>query len=174
MDWNEFRNHAKFQASVDGISEEELKKYLQYAKRLVRQDLPVIVDPYSLARFIGIDFHYLCNMAYGTEHFYRNFSIPKKSGGTREISEPLPDLKQVQHWMLNNILNYIEISKYAKAYVKKQSVKTNARFHRGQKVLVSMDVKDFFPSIKKMISFMFFMASDMLKMFHGLWLIFVV
>lgn len=159
MDWNEFCNHAKFQASVDGISEEELKKYLQYAKRLVRKDLPVIVDPYSLAKFIGIDFHYLCSMAYGTEHFYRNFLIPKKSGGTREISEPLPDLKQVQHWMLNNILNYIEISKYAKAYVKKQGVKSNARFHRGQKVLVSMDVKDFFPSIKKI---------DIFHVFHGL------
>ena len=91
-----------------------------------------------------------------------------------EISEPLPDLKQVQHWMLNNILNYIEISKYAKAYVKKQGVKSNARFHRGQKVLVSMDVRIFFHQSKKLISFMFFMASDMMKMFHGLWLIFVV
>ncbi|MFR3222878.1 MAG: hypothetical protein ACLTOI_00110 [Faecalibacterium sp.] len=53
----------------------------------------------------------------------------------------------------------IEISKYAKAYVKKQGVKSNARFHRGQKVLVSMDVKDFFPLNQKI---------DIFHVFHGL------
>lgn len=40
------------------------------------------------------------------------------------------------------------VSPYAKAFVKNKGVKENARFHRGQSVVVSMDIKDFFPSIK--------------------------
>ena len=148
MDWDEFCEKVRYQSKVEGITYLELEHYLSYAQRLVKQDLPVIVDAVSLSKFVGIDFQYLCRMAYGTEHFYRIFSIPKKSGGIREISEPLPDLKYVQNWILHNILNYVAVSKYAKAYIKRQSIKQNVRFHRGQKVLVSMDVKDFFPSIK--------------------------
>ena len=148
MEWKDFCVQAKKQAKVDNIDNRELQSYLSYARKLVDQDLPVIVDASSLAKFIGIDLRYLCNMAYGTEHFYRTFLIPKKRNGYRKISEPLPDLKRVQNWILINILNYIKPSRFAKAYVKKQSVKTNARFHRGQKVLISMDVKDFFPSIR--------------------------
>ena len=37
MDWNEFCNHAKFQASVDGISEEEVNsKSYDLVNRLKR------------------------------------------------------------------------------------------------------------------------------------------
>ena len=148
MDWDKFKTQAIQKARVDRIHDIELRSYLSYAEKLVKQNLPVIVDAASLTSFVGIDLLYLCQMAYGTEYFYRRFQISKKSGGMREIAEPLPDLKAVQNWILTNILNYTSVSKYAKAYVKNQSIKSNARFHREQKVLVSMDVKDFFPSIK--------------------------
>lgn len=65
----------------------------------------------------------------------------------RQIAEPLPSLKEIQHWILEEILNIIPISKYAKAYVKGKSIKDNARFHRGQKVVVKLDIKNFFGSI---------------------------
>lgn len=38
-----------------------------------------------------------------------------------------------------------KISPYAKAYIPKGSVKQNARFHKKQKVVLSMDIKNFFP-----------------------------
>lgn len=159
MNWDEFCVRARDQATVEKISDSELDDYLTYAERLVQQDLPVIVDASSLSKFVGIDSVYLRKMAYGTEFFYRKFQIPKKNGGTREIAEPLPDLKAVQNWILKNILNYVPVSKYAKAYVKGQSIKSNARFHRNQKILVSMDIKDFFPSIKIL---------DVFNIFHRL------
>ena len=43
-------------------------------------------------------------MAYATSQFYRHFTILKKNGKTRDIYEPLPDLKYVQTWILENIL----------------------------------------------------------------------
>ena len=39
------------------------------------------------------------------------------------------------------------MSSYAKGFVKGKDLKSNARFHRSQKVLVNLDIKDFFPSI---------------------------
>ena len=44
---------------------------------------------------------------------------------------------------LDNILTKIEISVYAKAYVKKKSIKENARFIKRQEILLSLDVKKF-------------------------------
>lgn len=48
---------------------------------------------------------------------------------------------------MKNILNNVEISPYAKAFTKRKSIKENARFHRNQNFVISIDVKDFFPTI---------------------------
>lgn len=40
-------------------------------------------------------------------------------------------------------LKKIEVSKYAKAYIKNRTLKYNAKFHRKQNVVVTMDIKDF-------------------------------
>lgn len=83
-------------------------------------------------------------MAYATDRFYRHFTIPKSNGKVRNIDEPLPDLKFVQSWILKNILEKCPISDYAKAYTKGRTLRHNARFHKAQPVLVTMDIKNFF------------------------------
>ncbi len=40
------------------------------------------------------------------------------------------------------------MSKYSKAYVKGSSIKQNAKFHRNQRVVLTMDIKDYFDTIK--------------------------
>ena len=52
-----------------------------------------LFPPEHFSLLVGIDHSYICNMAYATSRFYRHFTIPKKSGKTRDIYEPLPDLK---------------------------------------------------------------------------------
>lgn len=123
------------------------QKYVEYAKQLYEKDLPLIVSPSHLSMLIGLDHQYVCNMAFGTKFFYRHFTIRKSGGKTRDIFEPLPDLMFVQHWILSNILEKIPVSVYAKAFVKGKNLKHNAKYHRGQTVVVTMDIKDFFPSI---------------------------
>lgn len=140
-------------------------KYLDYAKKLFNQNLPIISSPEHLSLLIGIEYQYLCNMAYASNRFYRHFSIPKKNGSTRPIDEPLPDLKHVQSWILNNILEKCPVSVYAKAYVKGRTLKSNAKFHKAQKVVVTMDIKNFFPSISLNAVIEIF---DKLGYFHNL------
>lgn len=127
---------------------EFISDYLEYYDRLTNKSVPVIVSPKHFSMLVGLEHDYVCAMAYSPKHFYRNFYIEKSNHKLRKISEPLPDLKYVQKWILKNILEKIQVSPYAKAYVSKSSVKMNAKFHRKQKVVLSMDIKNFFPSIK--------------------------
>lgn len=65
-----------------------------------------------------------------------------------DIAEPLPNLKDIQKWILINILYKIPVSPYAKAYIKKKGIKENVRFYRRQKAVLTLDIHDFFGSIK--------------------------
>ena len=53
-------------------------------------------------------------------------------------------MKEIQRWILENILYRFEVSPYAKAYIKNKSIKDNVRFHRRQRKVLSLDVKNFY------------------------------
>jgi RNA-directed DNA polymerase len=67
----------------------------------------------------------------------------------RKISEPLPSLKEIQDWILVNILEVEKVSPFAKAYRKKIGLIENVKFHKNQPKVLTLDLKDFFPSIKR-------------------------
>lgn len=78
---------------------------------------------------------------------YRDFYIPKKSGGKRHISAPVNGLKNIQAY-LNIIFQAIyEPSSAAMGFVQNRSVVDNANMHIGQNYIFNLDLKDFFPSI---------------------------
>lgn len=147
MDWRSLRKAIIEECKEQRKSEEFTKSYIAYCRNLYKQGLPIIASPEHFSMLVGLDHEYVCRMAYSSKHFYRHFTILKANGKERPIDEPLPDLKHVQHWILENILEKVPVSPYAKAFVKKRGVKENARFHRGQSVVVTMDIRDFFPSI---------------------------
>ena len=81
--------------------------------------------------------------------FYRTFKIPKRNEGVRVIKEPYPSLKEIQKWILDNILRKVPVSRFAKAYVSQRNIIDNAKFHCNQKIVMKFDVKDFFGSISQ-------------------------
>lgn len=147
MKWETLKKNIREECKKQRKTQEFTNKYIEYAKNLFDQGLPIISSPEHFSLLVGIDHNYICNMAYATSRFYRHFTILKKSGKPRDIYEPLPDLKYVQTWILENILEKCSVSPYAKAYVKGRTLKHNAKFHKAQKTVVTMDIKDFFPSI---------------------------
>ena len=84
------------------------------------------------------------------EHYYKKYEIPKRNGGKRVIYEPNYDLKRIQKNILNNVLSGFNVSKYAMAYVEGRSVKDNVLPHVNKKVILKLDIKDFFNSISFM------------------------
>ena len=73
--------------------------------------------------------------------------IPKKSGGLRILHEPKPELKALQkrvlRWMQARGLGG---GRRSHAFERGRSIATHARLHVGRKVVVRLDLKDFFGS----------------------------
>ena len=147
VNWENYCVEFRKEAALKGKNEEYCNIWLQYAKVLFDKGLPIIYNQEHLCLLLGYKEEYVFAVSNSASNFYRNYEIPKKNGGVREISEPLPSLKEIQRWILDNVLSSISISVYAKAYVKKKSIKENARFHKRQEVLLTLDVSDFFDSI---------------------------
>ncbi|WP_338765408.1 reverse transcriptase family protein [Bernardetia sp. ABR2-2B] len=78
---------------------------------------------------------------------YHSYHVPKKSGGKRLISAPKPKLKAAQNWIKANILDKIEANQNVHGFVKERSILTNAKPHQNKNLVISLDLKDFFPSI---------------------------
>lgn len=78
---------------------------------------------------------------------YQIYQIKKNNGHYRTIYEPSPLLKHIQRQILKNILNNKSISPYAKAYHQGLSLKDNALPHVNKKIILKLDIKDFFENI---------------------------
>lgn len=84
------------------------------------------------------------------EKNYKVYKIKKRNGKYRTIYEPNSMLKQIQKQILINILNNKSISKYAKAYHKGISLKDNAIPHINKKIILKLDIKNFFENISSL------------------------
>ena len=74
--------------------------------------------------------------------------IAKRSGGRRLIEAPKPLLKGVQRRILNEILNQIPPHPAAHGFVGGRSTGTNAGPHLGRRVVVKLDLENFYPSVR--------------------------
>src|SRR5581483_9233413 len=79
---------------------------------------------------------------------YKSFKIKKKTGGERAISAPMPRLKKLQRWILENVLDKVPLHPAAHGFRHERSILSNAQPHVGSPIVVNLDLKVFFPSIK--------------------------
>lgn len=78
---------------------------------------------------------------------YKKFEIQKKSGGIREIFAPISTLKILQR-KLNHILTLVYRPRLSvHGFVKSRNILSNARPHSRKKIILNIDLKDFFPTI---------------------------
>ena len=151
VDFVQYKNGFKQMAQSMGYLDNEIDQMLQYAQHLNSQNLPIIFDQYHFSRLVGYDYDFLLGVSNAPSLFYKHYEIPKKNGGVRNIEEPLPSLKDVQTWILRNILDSASVklaSPVAKAFIPGMNLRNNARFHKNKNVVVALDLHDFFGSIK--------------------------
>jgi len=79
---------------------------------------------------------------------YREFAIPKRSGGKRRILAPVPELKALQRRILRRLLARLRVHPAAMGFERGRSIVDNARAHVGQAVVMRFDLRDFFPSTR--------------------------
>lgn len=168
MDYSIYEKKFTEAALDGGKTAQYIERCLHYAKPLVKQGLPVIYNVDHFSKLVGVKAEYLYSMANGARYFYRNFRIPKSNGKMRQISAPLPLLKDVQAFILSEILSKIPCHPCAKAYIKKHSLKDNAKFHRNQEKLLKIDIQDYFPSLRTERVYFFFQSLGYTKTLSGL------
>lgn len=147
MNWIEYQKRFKLACHRFHVSKQNIEKTLIYAQNLFNNKVPIIHDVKHLSLLLGYKTELLYKVTNDPSKFYRKFKILKRNGKLRKINEPYPTVKEIQYWILNNILQKIEISPFAKAYVKKRNIRDNARFHKGQRIVINLDVRNYFESI---------------------------
>ncbi len=123
-------------------------------------DVPLLHSAQDVATALQIETSELAWLCYhrgatSVDH-YNHFTIPKKSGGTRQISSPKKKLRHAQSWLLENVLSKVPVHDAAMAFRAGKSIAHNAQIHAGANVILRIDFKDFFPSITfKRVKWMF-------------------
>lgn len=85
--------------------------------------------------------------------FYRSFFIQKRTGGLRKIDSPFPSLQRIQRSILLNVLSRMEIHPAAHAFVQGRNALGHASCHLRGNELLTLDIKDFFPSVTRQMVF---------------------
>jgi hypothetical protein len=78
---------------------------------------------------------------------YRYAAIPRRSGLPRVIEAPKLRLKEIQRWILREILDRVPVHDAAQGFTRGRSVIDHARRHSGQHVVLRLDLADFFASV---------------------------
>lgn len=81
------------------------------------------------------------------DSYYRNFRVKKKNGSYRYINEPLNQLFTIQKefsqfFLLNRTKNY-----HSHGFELNKSIVTNANMHINKKIVLNIDLEDFFSNI---------------------------
>lgn len=120
-------------------------------------NVPIINDFGHLAEQLSLTQELLYFLTYKKQYCYTQKEIPKKDGTSRILYVPHLALKVVQRWILKEILEKINVSYQAMAFVpKKNGLKVNAEYHKKNIFVLEMDIKNFFGSIKEKQVFQLF------------------
>jgi len=113
--------------------------------------LPLLATPADVAAAMDLSISQLRWLAFtpdaAASTHYAIWEIPKRSGGKRLISAPMPRLKNAQRWVLEHLLNRLPVDACAHGFVPGHSTVTNAAPHLGADIVINLDLKDFFPTI---------------------------
>jgi len=80
--------------------------------------------------------------------YYKTFYIKKSNGSTRVINAPSKQLKKIQQSILKNFLYKFKAHPNAYGFIKGRGAREGAKQHVNSKVLLCIDIKNFFYSIK--------------------------
>ena len=108
----------------------------------------------ELADFLNVPRKHLSYLLYvkGINNLYTSFEIHKKNGGIRKINAPSEELKDIQRKLAEALYKHKRKKRKKKnnishAFEKNKSIITNAKIHRNKRLVLNIDLENFFESI---------------------------
>ncbi len=103
----------------------------------------------SLEYLTGFPLETVSEIVHSNNLHYRSYKIRKANKvGYRYIDAPDAQLKLIQRNLIRNFFSKAEIAEESHGFTYKKSAVTNAKKHLGNNILLSIDIENFFPSIK--------------------------
>ena len=115
-------------------------------------DLPMMKSFEDLVQNLRLSAKLVNWLTSSSSQKYQTFYLTKKDGSPRRIDAPVRSLKIVQRWILDNILVKIRVSPYSfgfKSGEKGSPLVKCAEKHKNNLYILKVDLKNFYPSIKK-------------------------
>ena len=110
---------------------------------------PIKKDRYDLVNHLGLEDQEIESIIHDLPEHYLSYPIKKSDKKKlRWIDAPLGRLKELQYHILYNLIYNFAPHDAAVGFRTEQSVKTGAERHLGNKVILTMDISNFFNSIK--------------------------
>jgi len=132
-------------------SNRNLRDLLPDEEQLERLGLPVWRREEDVAEALGVSLKELWFFATHREReqqpHYVTFAIPKRSGGKRLIMAPKRRLKAIQRRLHSLLVAKLPVSDQAHAFRTGRSIRTGAEPHVGRRLILKMDLRDFFPTV---------------------------
>lgn len=131
----------------------EINKLLEILNKIAGYKLVQINDEIKLLKVISRVVHFdYSNIQYilsNKETYYSEFTIKKKSGGIRKINAPNSWLKS----LLKDITTLLYLLRVPNnnsfGFELQRNIVDNAKLHVVKRVVLNIDLKDFFPTITK-------------------------
>jgi RNA-directed DNA polymerase len=127
----------------------DLSHPVSYASNLIDRGYPVLFDLRHLSHVTGTSTKVLGLIRRDPSTFYSRFILRKRSGGSREIAAPSPELKRVQQWINRFIAQRLPVHEAAHGFRPGRSIATNGALHAGAEAILALDLRDFFGTIPK-------------------------
>lgn len=106
----------------------------------------------SLSLALGLTLSELLNLVNSADdYFVLQKEILKSDGSKRQTYDVKPELKRVHERIKSIFLKQIEYPSFLHGSLKGKDYLSNIQQHTGQRVIISEDVSNFFPSISKKI-----------------------
>lgn len=108
---------------------------------------------------LGISLNSIQQIAQDSDKYYREFERQVKNK-KRVLVESVEPLKTLQRRILDDILLRIPPTENSFGGTKGRSIKDNAMVHRHSKFIVKLDIKSFYPSIRSIKVYEFFIEQE--------------
>jgi len=152
------RAHAKYSRELSVDLWLTAPQHMQPVAAAGAWEIPVIESAGALASWLGLDagelrwFADLKRLGYKSDHqrlrHYHYRILAKRFGSIRLIEAPKARLKDLQRQILLWILEKIPPHPAVHGFVKGRSIQTFVAPHVGQRVVLRMDLRDFFPTFR--------------------------
>ena len=128
-----------------------LRDLLPDEEQLQRLGLPLWRTERDVAAALGLTLGQLRHFSIHREKekvpHYVTFAIPKRSGGERLIMAPKRRLKAVLRALLPLLVDRLPVTDYAHGFRRGRNIRSGAEPHVGHRLVVHLDLQDFFPTV---------------------------